>query len=137
LDFESFTSDKKYFIMRAYAQSKLANVMFTYALARRLEGSAVTAVVLHPGVVGTPIGVKSSKRLHRVAWKLFTKFRKMITPKEAAITYVYLATSPEAKKYQGVYFHAGVLQRSSEASYDQEVQEKLWAWSEQVAGVKN
>ena len=136
INFESFKDPGKYFILRAYAQSKLANVLFTYALARRLEGTTVSAVVLHPGVVGTPIGGKSNKRLHRLGWKVFSKFRKMITPAESARTYVYLATDTAAKQHNAAYFHAGKLQASSDESYNEEIQERLWAWSEDVTGLK-
>lgn len=134
IDFETFHKEKKYQIMRAYGQSKLANVLFTYALARRLKDTDIKANVFHPGVVKTPIGNKSKKAFHRFAWNIFTKF-KGITSEQSARTYLRIGDDLEGAKYRGQYFHDGVHQDSAELSYDEELQEKLWQWSVAQTGV--
>ncbi len=136
LDFDSFTQKKGYNIMKAYAQSKLANLMFAYQLTRKLKGSNISTFVLHPGVVKTPIGAKSESWLHRTLWKVFAYFRYNTTPEESARTYVYLASEIEAKAHNGFYFHQGLIEKSSNLSYDEDMQEKLWKWSEEVTGVR-
>ncbi|MEZ5008413.1 MAG: SDR family NAD(P)-dependent oxidoreductase [Chitinophagales bacterium] len=136
LDFETFTQKKKYNIMKAYAQSKLANVMFGYKLTRYLKDTNVSTFIIHPGVVRTPIGSKSDHWLHRTVWSLFAKFMYNTTPEESAKNYVYLATEKESRAHNGFYFSAGLIEKSSDLSYDEKLQDKLWSWSEEVSGVK-
>lgn len=136
MDFESFTTKKNYNIMRAYAQSKLANVLFGYQLTRYLADTNISTFIIHPGVVKTPIGAKSKSWLHRTVWSLFARFMYNTTPEASAKNYVYLATEREAKAHNGFYFSAGLIEKSSALSYDQKLQEKLWDWSELKAGVK-
>ena len=107
---------------KAYNQSKLANVLFTYELARRLEGTGVTANALHPGVVGTKLlrrgfGARGSS----VAG--------------AAEALVYLATSPEVEGVTGRYFRKRQEAPSSPASRDEEAQRKLWEVSAEMVGM--
>jgi NAD(P)-dependent dehydrogenase (short-subunit alcohol dehydrogenase family) len=137
MDFDTFMSSKKYNIMRAYAQSKLANLMFAYKLTRLLEGTNISTFVLHPGFVKTPIGNKSKNAFHRFAWKVFSFInqRNQILPDESAKTYTYLATERECRAHNGLYFHQGVIKKSSAISYDETYQEKLWKWSEEITGV--
>jgi NAD(P)-dependent dehydrogenase (short-subunit alcohol dehydrogenase family) len=136
LDFDSFTRKKQYSILSAYGQSKLANIYFSYALARRLQNSSASVFVIHPGLVSTPIGDKAQHALHRFAWKLFIKFRSGMTPEQAAETYIYLAADPGARQHRGRYFHAGILQDSAPWTYDESIQERLWKWSEEVTGMR-
>ena len=114
---------------RAYAQSKLANVLFTYELARRLEGSGVTANALHPGVVGTGFG-----QTHGGATALLARMARpfMATPEEGAKTSVHLAASPEVDGVSGRYFTRSKALASSELSYCEASQKKLWAISEEL-----
>ena len=123
--------------MRAYAQSKLANLMFGYKLTELLKESSVSTFILHPGFVKTPIGGKSNHWFHRFAWRAFSFInqRNQILPPESAETYTYLATERECKAHNGLYFHQGVIQKSSGLSYDSNYQDKLWKWSEEVTGV--
>jgi len=88
--------------VKAYGQSKLANVLFTNELARRLEGTGVTANSLHPGVVATDIALKESKGIYRFGWWLWKHF--MITPVEGAATSIFLASSPAVEGVTGQYF---------------------------------
>src|SRR5215467_5491205 len=89
---DDLQSEKGYRLMRAYGQSKLALVLFTYELARRLEGTGVTANCLHPGFVATHIGQNGVGAVGRIIVKLI--FRLGISPEEGANTSIYLASSP-------------------------------------------
>jgi NAD(P)-dependent dehydrogenase (short-subunit alcohol dehydrogenase family) len=111
---------------RAYAQSKLANVLFTYELARRLEGSGVTANALHPGVVASGFG-----RTYRGPMSLLYTIGGpfMLTCEQGAMTSAYLASSPEVEGVNGKYFVRCKPERSSDRSYCKASQRKLWALS--------
>lgn len=117
--------------MAAYSQSKLANVLFTYELARRLEGTGVTANAVHPGFVATGFGRSSSGLMNRMMGLLH---RFALTPEEGARGSVYLASSAEVEGVSGKYYDKGKMVRSSKASYDEETQRRLWAVSEQMTG---
>jgi NAD(P)-dependent dehydrogenase (short-subunit alcohol dehydrogenase family) len=121
-----------YHPFRAYSQSKLANILFTYELARRLEGTGVTANALHPGFVSSNFGKTQS-----TAWRtVFTGLRPfMISPQKGAQTSIYLATAPEIEQTNGQYFARSRPARSSPASYDEGSQQRLWAASEQLVGL--
>jgi NAD(P)-dependent dehydrogenase (short-subunit alcohol dehydrogenase family) len=130
LDFEDLQSEHNYNGWRAYGRSKLANVLFTYALARRLTGSGVTVNAVHPGVVKTNFG-RSSGFL-RFGMRAAGTF--LLSPEEGADTVVYLATSPDVADVTGRYFVKRKPIRSSPESRDQDVQERLWQVSEQLTG---
>lgn len=119
----------------AYGHSKLANVMFTYELARRLEGTKVTANVLHPGFVATGFGRNNTGGLLSLGLKLVQKVGAK-KPEQGAQTSVYLASSPEVEGVSGQYFSDSKAVRSNEASYDTTAQARLWAISEQMVGAK-
>jgi NAD(P)-dependent dehydrogenase (short-subunit alcohol dehydrogenase family) len=106
-----------------YADSKLANVLFTYELARRLEGTGVTANALHPGAVATNIGADAGYRASGVS------------PEEGAQTQIYLAASPEVEGVTGKYFARCRAVPSSQASYDEDTARRLWAVSAQMTGL--
>jgi NAD(P)-dependent dehydrogenase (short-subunit alcohol dehydrogenase family) len=108
---------------RAYAQSKLANVLFAYELARRLEGTGVTSNALHPGVIGT-------KLLH-------VSFAGGGPVEEGAQTPVFLATSPEVASTTGQYYSNRRPERSSTLSYDEQLAKRLWDISEELTGLKS
>ena len=134
IDFDDLQSEHHYERMIAYAQSKLANVLFTYALTRRLEHTGVTANALHPGFVATNLGANDS-------W-IRTKLRNLlkrsyISPEEGARTSVYLATAPEVANVSGRYFHRCAPVPSSAASHDEEVGERLWAVTAEHTGVSD
>lgn len=118
----------------AYAQSKLANVLFTYELDRRLQGTDVTANCLHPGVVKTSIAQKNSSGISSFIWGLFKPF--MVTPEEGAKTSIYLASSPEVEGVSGKYFDNCKPKKSSKLSHDIELAKKLWEVSEEQVGLK-
>jgi NAD(P)-dependent dehydrogenase (short-subunit alcohol dehydrogenase family) len=114
---------------KAYGQSKLANVLFTYELARRLAGTGVTANCLHPGVIGSGFGQTYGSALS-VLVKIARPF--MLTPEEGARTSVYLASSPEVAGVTGKYFSKCKPVQSNAVSYDVQSQQKLWSLSEQL-----
>jgi len=123
IDFDDLQSRSGYRGLQAYAHSKLAIVLFTYELARRLEGTGVTVNALHPGVVATNFGMNESGILGLVM-RLF-RFA-FISPEQGAQTSIYLATSPEVEGVTGKYFVKCEAVPSSPASYDAATASRLW-----------
>lgn len=134
LDFESFTKNKGYFIMKAYGQSKLANVMFTYSLVDKLADTNIKINCLNPGKVKTDIGGKAKSWLHKIAWRLNSR-AKGISIEEGIRTHVFLANSEEAANINGKYYNNMELQKTNEDSYNKQLQDKLWKWSEEATGL--
>src|SRR6266536_1698447 len=124
IDFDDLQGQQKYSGQRAYNASKLANVMFTYELARRLEGTGVTATVLHPGVVSTGFGAEDPSRIFKVIVPFVRPFMK--TPQQGAATSIYLASSPSVEGVTGTYFADHKPQTSNKASYDHDAATRLW-----------
>jgi len=124
IDFNNLNGEKYWDPYQAYAVSKLANILFTYKLDRKLktENSSITANCLHPGVIST-------KLLH-AGWGIGGA-----TLKEGAATSVYLATSDEVKNVSGKYFVNKKPQKSAAFSYDQKAQDKLWQISSEWSGL--
>jgi retinol dehydrogenase-14 len=133
IDFDDLQGERSYSGQRAYNQSKLANVLFTYELARRLEGSGVTANVLHPGVVRTAFGQEDSRGWMRLMLPVVRPFMK--TPERGAETSVYLASSPEVEGVSGRYFANSKPKTSSRASYDTAAARRLWEVSAGLVGL--
>jgi NAD(P)-dependent dehydrogenase (short-subunit alcohol dehydrogenase family) len=121
-----------YSAWRAYGESKLANILFTYALARRLAGSGVTANTLHPGFVATNFA-----RNNGPLWQFFMTLARpfAISPERGAQTSIYLASSPEVATVSGRYFVSCKPAHSSSASTDVDAEEGLWRLSEQMTGL--
>jgi NAD(P)-dependent dehydrogenase (short-subunit alcohol dehydrogenase family) len=132
LDFNDLQNQKSYNVMKAYGRSKLANVLFTYELARRLEGSGVTANVLHPGSVATRIWEKGGLLNPLIS---LVMRRVSYTPEQGAQTSIYLASSPEVEGVTGKYFTKCKAVRSDPASYDEAVAKKLWEASLKLVGL--
>ena len=128
LNFDDLEGARSYSGWSAYAQSKLANVMFTYELARRLEGTGVTANVLHPGFVATNFGHNNRGLVDKVM-SLIQRLAAL-TPQQGAATQLYLAAAPEVDGVSGKYFDNRKAVASSRASYDVAAQQRLWALSE-------
>lgn len=133
IDFDDLQGARRYGGQRAYNQSKLANVMFTYELARRLEGSDVTANVLHPGVVRSNFGMNNNSRLWSAMTALGSPFMK--TTEQGAATSIYLASSAEVEGVTAGYFVNSRQRRSSKASYDTEAARRLWQVSAGLVGL--
>jgi NAD(P)-dependent dehydrogenase (short-subunit alcohol dehydrogenase family) len=116
IDFDDLQGERSYSGSRAYSQSKLANVLFTYALAGRLSGTSVTANALHPGVVRTSFGAEDPGRLQRLLVPFARPFMK--GPARGAATSIHVASAPDLEQVTGRYFAGGKPRRSSKRSYD-------------------
>ena len=130
--FDDLQGQKKFSGWRAYAQSKLANVLFTYELARRLEGKEVTANALHPGFVATRFA-ENNGGLYKAAMSLVHLFAR--TPEQGARTSIYLASSPQVEGVSGKYFTDEKPVDSDPASYDQVSARRLWDVSAEMTGL--
>jgi NAD(P)-dependent dehydrogenase (short-subunit alcohol dehydrogenase family) len=118
--------------LKAYSQSKLANVLFTNELARRSKGSGVTANCFHPGGVRTNL-VQSGPWYYRLVWKIISPF--LISPERGADTALYLASSSEVEGMSGKYFAKRREVRLSDNANDQDAALRLWRLSEELTGI--
>ena len=121
-----------YSSLRRYADSKLANVLFTYELARRLEGSGVRVNCVHPGLVRSRFG-ENHRWWFRVAKALYLRFRGL-TEEQGAASVIYLALSPEVANISGAYFERCRIAPSSAYSLDETAAARLWSLSERLTG---
>jgi len=134
LDLDELQNPRRYVGFMAYSRSKLANIMFTYELARRLVGTGITANTLHPGAVSTGFGMNNKGLLNQLMFRTFQMFA--MPDEQGAQTSIYLASSPDVTHVSGRYFSKSAPVASSEASYDEEAQHQLWALSERIAGIE-
>jgi len=131
IDMDDLQATARYSSWRAYGQSKLAEVLFTYELARRLQGTGVTANCLHPGFVASNIGQSNANPIARSITKLI--FSNLgVSTEEGAKTSLYLASSPDVEGVTGKYFEKSIPKRSAPLSYDESLQRELWEKSEQL-----
>ncbi len=130
---DDLQSEKKHKFLQAYGQSKLALVLFTYELARRLQGTEVTANCLHPGFVATHIGQRDVGPAVRLLVKLIGSFGA--SPQEGAKTSIYLASSPDVEGVTGKYFVKSIPKRSASISYDESLQRQLWEQSAKLVNL--
>lgn len=129
MKFDDLQMERRYFHWAAYCQSKLANVLFTRELARRLEGSGVTANCLHPGVVATGFGKNTPGAFK---WVMTLANRFFITPEEGARTSIFLASAPEVAGKSGGYFQRCQEVTPSRAARDADAAARLWVASEEL-----
>jgi retinol dehydrogenase 14 len=132
IDFDDLQAERSYSGPRAYNQSKLANVMFTYELARRLSGTPVTANVLHPGVVRTAFAAEDPSSLATMMRPLM---RLLKSPAQGADTSTYLASSAQVEGVTGEYFANRKPKRSNECAYDSAAANRLWQVSADLVGL--
>jgi NAD(P)-dependent dehydrogenase (short-subunit alcohol dehydrogenase family) len=125
INLDSFTQDKGYNIIKAYGQSKLANVFFTQAMSKRVKDLGVTVNCLHPGVVQTNIGNKGTGWLSSFVWNLMANIRG-ISVGEGAITSIYLASSPEVKGITGAYFDKCKAVEPNKVCKNIDLESALW-----------
>jgi retinol dehydrogenase 14 len=133
IDFDDLQGAVSYSGARAYSQSKLANVLFTYELARRLPATSVTANALHPGVVRTSFGAEDPGRLQRLITPVIRPFMKGTA--RGAATSVHVASAPDLERVTGRYFANSKLKRSSKRSYDEADAARLWKMSADLVGL--
>jgi retinol dehydrogenase 14 len=133
IDFDDLQGERSYSGARAYNQSKLANVLFTYELARRLQATSVTANALHPGVARTSFGAEDPGRAQR----LFTPFMRpfMKAPAQGAATSVHVASAPDLEQVTGRYFASSKPRKSAKRSYDEAAAARLWQVSAGLVGL--
>ena len=130
LDLDDLEGARRYRAMRVYGQSKLANILFTTELARRLEGTGVSVNALHPGLVNTGFGKNNPG--------LFMKIMKTIiplvarSPEKGAATSIYLASSPEVQSVTGKYFVDCKVTQPAPQATDSAVAKKLWDFSAEM-----
>jgi NAD(P)-dependent dehydrogenase (short-subunit alcohol dehydrogenase family) len=132
IPFDDLQSQRHYTGWAVYGQSKLANILFTRELARRLAGTGLTANTLHPGYVATNFALNNGGFMASMAriGQIFA-----ISPEEGAKTSIYLASSPDVAGVSGEYFVKCKPVRSSAASYDTEAGKRLWEISAQMTGL--
>ena len=132
IDFDDLQSERSYRSTQVYAKTKLANVLFTYELARRLQGTKVTANCLHPGVVATKLladGIGIPRAL------MSTTRLMGSSPEKGAKTSIYLATSPALEGVSGKYFIKEKAVESAKVSYDLTLASRLWRVSAELTGL--
>ncbi len=135
IHFEDINLEHGYTSSRANSQTKLADVLFTYKLARQLEGSKVTVNCLHPGAVRTGSIYKDENTplYMKFMYKLFSPFFQ--SPEKGAETTIFLATSPEVDGITGKYFVNKKIKKSAEKTYDTDLQNRLWKISSQLTNL--
>jgi retinol dehydrogenase-12 len=133
INFDDLQGERSYSSFAAYGQSKLANVLFTFELDRRLQGTSITANALHPGFVSTQMG-NNNGLLARWAMKIAHLFA--LSPEEGALTSIYLASSPEVKGLRGQYFTSRQPVSADPAAYDRKTAERLWQVSEELLNLR-
>ena len=129
INFDDLQGEGRYSGFRAYNQSKLAMILFTYELARRLEGTGVTVNCVHPGVVVTNLG-RGSSGSFGLLLRLMRPF--FSSPGKGAETPIYVASSPEVEGVNGKYFAKRAEARSSEQSCDEATGRRLWQVSAEL-----
>jgi retinol dehydrogenase-14 len=133
IDFDDLQGEQDYSGSLAYNQSKFADILFSYELARRLQGSGVTANALHPGVVNTGFGAEDPGTIQRI----FVPFVRplMKTPEKGAATSIHVASAPELEQVTGCYFANGRAKKSSLQSYDEALAARLWQVGARLVGL--
>ncbi len=133
IHFNDINLTRKYHGLRAYSQSKLANILFTYEFNRRKPLAKICVNCLQPGLVKTNIGLKHTVAIHSLAWKL----RRLggVTPAEGAETSIYLASSDDVKGITGKYWDKCKMKKSSKRSYSKEDAQRLWLLSEKLCDI--
>ena len=135
IHFDDINLTRGYNVVKAYGQSKLANVLFTRELARRLKDRGITVNCCHPGAVATNMGVNRETGFGKTITGLLRPFFQ--TPAEGARTAVFLATDESVKEITGEYFYKCKIAKSSKRSHDREVAGRLWELSERMVGLKD
>ena len=134
MNFDDLGFRRGYVGMKAYARSKLANILFTYEMVRRMADSSVLVNALHPGHVATDIWSTDFSFIGPALKKVMGLFA--LTPEEGADNTIYLASSPEAAGVTGKYFVKREPEQSSPLSYDEDLAKRLWEISEEITSIR-
>ncbi len=135
IEFDDLQGVRNYSGQRAYSQSKVANVMFTNELARRLEGTRLTATSLHPGFVRTDFGAEDQAWFFSVISHVVRPFLR--TPAQGAQTSIYLASSPDVEGVTGQFFANSKPKTANKIAYDADMTARLWRISAELVGMKS
>lgn len=133
LHYEDPTLERRFNPAKAYARSKLANILFTKELAARLQGTRVTVNCVHPGAVGTNIGVNRETGFGKSILKLLSYF--FLTPEQGADTAIYLATEPDLQEVTGQYYYRRKNQKLTPRAQNKQEAKRLWQWSQEQVGL--
>jgi NAD(P)-dependent dehydrogenase (short-subunit alcohol dehydrogenase family) len=132
IDFDDLRCERSWSMWGAYSDSKLANVLFTHALARRIDGTGVTANCLHPGTVRTRLGAGANP-VFALAWTAAKSLFR--SPASGAETIVHLATHPDGEDFSGAYFADSRAKAPKRQAVDDALAERLWRVSEELVGL--
>ncbi|MGE7612149.1 SDR family oxidoreductase [Paenibacillus sp. NPDC101420] len=133
LHYEDPTLARRFNPAKAYARSKLANILFTKELAARLQGTRVTVNCVHPGAVGTNIGVNRETGFGKSILKLLSYF--FLTPEQGADTAIYLATESDLQEVTGQYYYRRKNQELTPRAQNKQEAQRLWQWSQEQVGL--
>jgi NAD(P)-dependent dehydrogenase (short-subunit alcohol dehydrogenase family) len=131
-DLDDLQSNRRYSSMRVYGASKLANILYTNELARRVEGRDIGVWSLHPGAVATRLGANNGGIAKILLPALALFFR---TPDQGAETSIYLCSDPDIKALNGSYFADKRTKKTSALARDAEAAARLWSESERLVGL--
>jgi NAD(P)-dependent dehydrogenase (short-subunit alcohol dehydrogenase family) len=135
IHFADLNLSKGYNGWKAYSQSKLANILFTYELVRKVEDKSIAINCMTPGMVATRIGQNTGPVLRHLV--RFVQSMSGKTPEEGAETIIYLASAEKAGALRGKFFREGKSVRSSEISYDEDIASRLWQQSARMVGMSS
>jgi NAD(P)-dependent dehydrogenase (short-subunit alcohol dehydrogenase family) len=130
IHFDDYNLTKGFHVIKAYGQSKLANVLFTRELAERIQHKGITVNCCHPGAVATSMGIDRATGFGTAITGLLKPV--FLTPEEGARTAIYLATSPEGGKVTGKYFYRCQKAKTSAAAKSRKQAKQLFELSEQI-----
>lgn len=133
IDFDDLAMKRSYSVVAGYSRSKLCNLLFTRALARKLLGAGITVNCVHPGAVATDIAINRRTGFGRTITRVLGWVAR--TPEQGAATAIHVATSDACAGITGEYFAGGKLARSSRRSKDMRLAEALWAVSLRITGL--
>lgn len=133
IHFDDINLTKGFNVIKAYSQSKLANVLFTRELARRIKDRGITVNCCHPGAVATNIGIDRDTGFGKTVTRLLKPFFQ--TPEQGARTAIFLASDDSVSDVTGEYFYKCRIAKSSKRSKDMELAKKLFEFSEELVGV--
>jgi NAD(P)-dependent dehydrogenase (short-subunit alcohol dehydrogenase family) len=126
LNFDDLQGEKNFYALNAFGATKMANLLFTMALAQRLENTGITVNAIHPGLVRSNLLKESFLPLRLLIWLISSP------PQKATQSILQVATAPDFEKTTGKFFNHGKEIQASAYAYDQDAQQRLWNISEML-----